>query len=109
MSPSILVPTFDEDTRTLFLTGKGDSTIYAFEIAEFSGSGTSTPTATSLVTPLSHFDTSSPHQAVSFLPKNALDVKSLEFARGYRLTGNSVEPVSFTVPRLNVRFGAIFL
>jgi coronin-7 len=41
---------------------------------------------------------------LSFLPKNQCDVKAVEFAKCYRLTNdNSIEPLSFTVPRLKVR------
>lgn len=42
------------------------------------------------------------HQGLSFLSKNQCDVRSVEFARCYRLTNNSIEPISFTVPRLKV-------
>lgn len=100
VSPSILVPTFDNDTRTLFLTGKGDAITYTFEIADI----TASPPPTSMITQLSHFEAPTPHQAIAFLPKNCCDVKKLEFARGYRLTSNSIEPFSFVVPRLNVSY-----
>lgn len=42
-------------------------------------------------------------QAFSFLPKYLCNVKEVEFAKAYRLTQTSVEPVSFTVPRVRVR------
>ena len=34
MSPAILIPFYDEDSSTLFLSGKGETTIYGYEIAE---------------------------------------------------------------------------
>ena len=43
------------------------------------------------------------HQGLAFLPRNVLDVRNVEVARAWRLTNNSVEPVSFTVPRVRVR------
>ena len=42
------------------------------------------------------------HQGLAFLPRNVLDVRNVEVARAWRLTNNSVEPVSFTVPRVRV-------
>ena len=95
MSPAILIPFYDEDSCTLFCTGKGDSTIYCFEISSFEDGHP-------YIHSLSHFNTPTPHQAVDYLFKNACDVRQVEFARGYRLTTSSIEPISFTVPRLRV-------
>lgn len=90
VSPAILIPYYDEDSSTLFVTGKGDSTIYAFEITE----------EQPFICPLSHHRCSSLHQGLSFLPKNVCDVSNVEFAKAFRLTNNSIEPLSFTVPRI---------
>lgn len=90
VSPAILIPFYDEDSSTLFLTGKGDSTIYAFEITE----------EAPYICPLSHHRCGSLHQGLSFLPKNVCDVSNVEFAKAFRLTNNSIEPLSFTVPRI---------
>ncbi|XP_017754269.1 PREDICTED: coronin-7 isoform X2 [Eufriesea mexicana] len=90
VSPAILMPYYDEDSSTLFLTGRGDSTIYAFEITE----------ELPYCCPLSHHRCSSLHQGLSFLPKNKCDVASVEFASALRLTNNTIEPLSFTVPRI---------
>ncbi|CAG9819814.1 unnamed protein product [Phaedon cochleariae] len=90
VSPAILMTFYDEGSSTLFATGKGDSTIYAFEITE----------EAPYICPLSHHRCSSLHQGLSFLPKNACDVSNVEFAKAFRLTNNSIEPLSFTVPRI---------
>ncbi|ENN74720.1 hypothetical protein YQE_08702, partial [Dendroctonus ponderosae] len=90
VSPAILIPFYDEDSSTLFCTGKGDLTIYAFEITE----------EHPFICPLSHHRCNSLHQGLSFLPKNVCDVQNVEFAKAYRLTNNSIEPLSFTVPRI---------
>ncbi|XP_011687269.1 PREDICTED: coronin-7 isoform X2 [Wasmannia auropunctata] len=90
VSPAILMPYYDEDSSTLFLTGRGDSTIYAFEVTEEAPH----------CCPLSHHRCSSLHQGLSFLPKNKCDVASVEFASALRLTNNTIEPLSFTVPRI---------
>ncbi|XP_070161434.1 coronin-7 isoform X2 [Polyergus mexicanus] len=90
VSPAILMPYYDEDSSTLFLTGRGDSTIYAFEITE----------EPPYCCPLSHHRCCSLHQGLSFLPKNKCDVAIVEFASALRLTNNTIEPLSFTVPRI---------
>ncbi|XP_030763580.1 coronin-7 isoform X2 [Sitophilus oryzae] len=90
VSPAILIPFYDEDSSTLFVTGKGDSTIYAFEITD----------EHPYICPLSHHRCNSLHQGLSFLPKNTCEVQNVEFAKAYRLTNNSIEPLSFTVPRI---------
>lgn len=90
VSPAILIPFYDEDSSTLFLSGKGDSTIFAFEVASESP----------YFFPLSHYKCSGPHQAVSFLPKMACNIGEVEFAKAFRLTTGTIEPLSFKVPRL---------
>ncbi|KAJ8951735.1 hypothetical protein NQ318_012586 [Aromia moschata] len=90
VSPAILISFYDEDSSTLFATGKGDSTIYAFEITE----------EAPYICPLSHHRCNTLHQGLSFLPKNVCDVSNVEFAKALRLTNNSIEPLSFTVPRI---------
>ncbi len=42
------------------------------------------------------------HQSLSFLPKCQCDVKNVEFAKAFRLTDTSIEPLSFKVPRVKV-------
>ncbi|GJQ82345.1 hypothetical protein Trydic_g416 [Trypoxylus dichotomus] len=90
VSPAILIPFYDDDSSTLFVTGKGDSTIYAFEITE----------EHPYICALSHHRCNTLHQGLSFLPKNVCDVTNVEFAKALRLTNNSIEPLSFTVPRI---------
>uniref|UniRef100_A0A1B6F9M1 Coronin n=1 Tax=Cuerna arida TaxID=1464854 RepID=A0A1B6F9M1_9HEMI len=90
VSPAILIPYYDEDSSTLFLTGKGDSTIYAFEVC----------CEPPFLCPLSHHRCSSLHQGLSFLPKRSCDVSIVEFAKALRLTNTTIEPLSFTVPRI---------
>ncbi|KAL1116265.1 hypothetical protein AAG570_005760 [Ranatra chinensis] len=90
VSPAILIPFYDEDSSTLFLTGRGDSTIYAFEMSE----------EAPYLNPLSHHRCGSLHQGLSFLPKCSCDVSSVEFAKALRLTNTTIEPLSFTVPRI---------
>lgn len=90
VTPAILVPFYDEDSSTLFVTGKGDSTIFTFDITDESP----------YVCPLSHHRASTSHQGLSFLMKNQCNVSIVEFAKALRLTNNTIECLSFTVPRL---------
>ncbi|CRK99981.1 CLUMA_CG013274, isoform B [Clunio marinus] len=90
VSPATLVPFYDDDSSTIFLTGRGDTTIYAYEVTD----------EAPYFCPLSHHRCSSLHQGLSFLRKNQCDVRNVEFAKCYRLTNNSIEPLSFTVPRI---------
>uniref|UniRef100_A0A182VT39 Coronin n=1 Tax=Anopheles minimus TaxID=112268 RepID=A0A182VT39_9DIPT len=90
VSPAILMPFYDEDSSTLFATGKGDSTIYCFEITD----------EAPFICPLSHHRCTTLTQGLSFLGKNHCDVATVEFARALRLTNGTVEPLSFKVPRI---------
>ncbi|XP_045778749.1 coronin-7 isoform X4 [Maniola jurtina] len=90
VSPAILHIHIDHDSNTLFLTGRGDSTIYCYEV-------TCEPP---YLCALSHHRSSTLHQGIAFLPKNLLAVEKVEFARALRLTNGTIEPLSFTVPRI---------
>uniref|UniRef100_A0A182QAX7 Coronin n=1 Tax=Anopheles farauti TaxID=69004 RepID=A0A182QAX7_9DIPT len=90
VSPAILMPFYDEDSSTLFATGKGDSTIYCFEVTD----------EAPFICPLSHHRCPTLTQGLSFLGKKYCDVAAVEFARALRLTNGTVEPLSFTVPRI---------
>ncbi|XP_042209548.1 coronin-7-like [Homarus americanus] len=90
ISPAMLIPFYDSDCSTLFATGKGDSTIYAYEIgADFPH-----------IFPLSHHKCTSVHQGLVMLPKIMCDVRQVEFCKALRLTSSVLEPLSFTVPRV---------
>ena len=72
---------------------KGDSSILAFEVSE------EFPHLFALAT-------TSPeglHQGLAMMPKSTCDVRKIEFARMWRLTQTTIEPISFTVPRAKVR------
>ncbi|CAH2055926.1 unnamed protein product, partial [Iphiclides podalirius] len=90
VSPAILQTHIDHDSATLFLTGRGDSTIYCYEV-------TSEPP---YLCALSHHRSPTLHQGIAFLHKNLVAVDKVEFARALRLTNGNIEPLSFTVPRI---------
>ncbi|XP_037303508.1 coronin-7 isoform X2 [Manduca sexta] len=90
VSPAILHTHIDHDSATIFLTGRGDSTIYCYEV-------TCEPP---YLCALSHHRCASLHQGIAFLQKNLVAVEKVEFARALRLTNGNIEPLSFTVPRI---------
>lgn len=97
VSPSVLVPHFDEDSKIIYLCGRGDTNIIPVEWS---------PNEATPLTLLPRFESAnaSIQQGIVFWPKSALDVRSVEIARCWRLTQNSVEPISFTVPRNRKEF-----
>ncbi|XP_041085004.1 coronin-7-like [Polyodon spathula] len=94
VSPSTLIPFYDEDTSTVFLTGKGDTRVYVYEI---------TPESPHFLE-CSSFNSSDPHKAFSFLPKSECDVREVEFAKALRLSKTSIEPVVFRAPRVRKEY-----
>eukprot|EP00049_Salpingoeca_infusionum_P017191 m.352076 g.352076 ORF g.352076 m.352076 type:complete len:465 (-) comp16432_c0_seq1:247-1641(-) len=89
-SSGVLFPFFDEDTKMIYLAGKGDGNIRYFEIVD------DRPYCHFL----SEYRTSTPQRGVAYMPKRALNVGDCEIARLYKLTPKGfVEVVSFTVPR----------
>lgn len=86
----VIMPFFDQDTNVLYLAGKGDGNVRYYEIT-----GDSAPYAY----PLSDFRSSVSAKGMAWVPKRGLDVMACESARLMKLTTNSVEPLSFYVPR----------
>jgi coronin-7 len=97
VNPAIMIPYFDEGSSTLFLSAKGLGTVYTFELS-------ATSEGAPYIHQLSHFACPSTHQSVAFLPKISCNVQNVEFARAFRLTENSIEPVVFTVPRVRTEY-----
>lgn len=83
---------FDEDSKVLFIAGKGESAISFFQFS------TESP---NYVDYLYAFKGREPQKGFSFLPKRVVDVMSCEVAKGVRLTAKTIEYVSFKVPRKN--------
>lgn len=88
-SSSVLTPIFDSDTGVLMLWGKGDTSYKFFEI---NNEGP-------MIHALTDHQTSVPQVGVAFLHKTTVNVKEVEIARTYKLTQNTIEPITFTVPR----------
>lgn len=88
---------FDDDTNMLWVGGKGDGNIRYYEFD---------PDAEKLeLFALSQFKSSDPQKGLAMVPKRALDVRSCEIAKFYKLTPKDmVIPVSFCVPRKSELF-----
>ncbi|KAJ7631272.1 microtubule binding protein [Mycena polygramma] len=85
-SAGVVMP-FWSDNNILFLAGKGDGNIRYYEYESDS------------LYALSEHQSSSPQRGICFLPRRALSVSDCEIARAYKVTGSSIEPVAFIVPR----------
>ena len=88
---------FDEDSKVLFIAGKGESAVSFFQYSSESPN---------YVDYLYAYKGKEPQKGFSFMPKRALDVTTNEVAKGVRLTGKTVEYVSFKVPRKSGTFQA---
>lgn len=84
-----IMPFFDPDTQILYLCGKGDGNIRYYEISD----------TAPFVHPIEDFKSSVSCKGCAMVPKRSLNIMSHETARLLKLTTNSVEPLSFYVPR----------
>ena len=83
---------FDEDSKVLFIAGKGESAISFFQFS------TESP---NYVDFLYAYKGKEPQKGFSFMPKRVVDVMACEVARGVRMTAKTIEYVQFKVPRKN--------
>jgi len=93
-SAGALLPFYDEDTRMLYLTGKGDGNVRYYEFTD------EAPYVHALTAYRSNVST----KGADFLPKRGLRVMGCEVAHMLKLTSNSVEPIPFIVPRKETTF-----
>ncbi|XP_062619419.1 coronin-2B-like isoform X5 [Saccostrea cucullata] len=90
-SSSIILPYYDQDTKIMYLAGKGDSNIRYFEIDDED--------------PYTHylnsFITSFPQRGFGVMPKRGCNTEKCEVMRFYKLhaSKNLIEPLSMIVPR----------
>ncbi|NXI61983.1 CORO7 protein, partial [Anseranas semipalmata] len=94
VAPSTLLPFYDEDTSVVFLTGKGDTRVFLYEV---------TPEPPYFLE-CNSFTSSDPHKGFVFLRKTACDVREVEIARALRLGQSALEPVAFRVPRVKKEY-----
>ncbi|NXI39086.1 CORO7 protein, partial [Galbula dea] len=70
VAPSTLLPFYDEDTGVVFLTGKGDTRVFLYEV---------TPEPPYFLE-CNSFTSHEPHKGFVFLPKMVCEVREVEFA-----------------------------
>eukprot|EP01041_Mallomonas_annulata_P007777 gene7777-15913_t len=88
----VIMPFFDPDTSLLYLAGKGDGNIRYYEVINDNPY------------PVSEHRSSVSAKGVAWVPKRGLNIMGCETARLLKLTANSVEPLSFFVPRKSEAF-----
>ncbi|XP_069362142.1 coronin-7 isoform X1 [Maniola hyperantus] len=91
-STGVLMPLFDADTNMLFLAGKGDTTILYMELSD---------REPYLIEGLRHSGEQT--KGACLVPKRALRVMEGEVNRVLQLTGSSVVPIMYQVPRKSYR------
>jgi len=93
----IIMPFYDMDTELLFLAGKGDGNIRYFELDFESG-------AVPIVNYVQDFTSNVPTAGMGWMPKRGCNVSAIEVARLFKVTENTVSPLSFRVPRKSPAF-----
>ena len=93
-SAGVILPFFDPDTNLLYLAGKGDGNVRYYELVSDNP----------FVHPLSEYKSNVSARGMAWIPKRSLNVMGCETARLLKLTTNSVEPLSFFVPRRSENF-----
>eukprot|EP00004_Rigifila_ramosa_P015451 TRINITY_DN357_c0_g1_i2.p1 TRINITY_DN357_c0_g1~~TRINITY_DN357_c0_g1_i2.p1 ORF type:complete len:389 (-),score=86.06 TRINITY_DN357_c0_g1_i2:39-1205(-) len=96
MSAGMMMPFYDDDTAMLYLAGKGDGNVRYFEMID----------ENPFVYSLSEHKDSVPQRGMAMLPKRCVDVSKCEMARLYKLTGPTIQPISFVAPRKGDGFHA---
>jgi len=90
----VLYPFYDPDTKLLFVGGKGDGGVRYYEIVGDS----------SYMYYVESYRSTVPCKGISFIPKRKVDTHSCEIMRAVKLTNNTVDLVSFKVPRRSEAF-----
>ncbi|KAG0683690.1 Coronin-like protein crn1 [Pichia californica] len=92
-SSGTLMPFFDPSTNLLFIAGKGDGNVRYFEFADDD------------LHLLSEYPSTEAQRGFAVSPKRFVNIKENEIIRAYKLTNdNSIEPLSFIVPRRSEMF-----
>eukprot|EP01118_Nematostelium_gracile_P000963 TRINITY_DN1095_c0_g3_i1.p1 TRINITY_DN1095_c0_g3~~TRINITY_DN1095_c0_g3_i1.p1 ORF type:complete len:452 (+),score=137.39 TRINITY_DN1095_c0_g3_i1:93-1448(+) len=90
----LLMPFYDEDTKVLFLGGKGDGNIRYYEIVD----------EQPYIHFLSEFKSATPQRGLFMLPKRCVSTGDCEIVKMLKVGTKLVEPISFQVPRKSDMF-----
>lgn len=86
-----VLPWYDDDLSILYMAGKGDATIGYYELTNEGD----------MVYPLSSYAATDSQKGVGFMPKYICDTAKCEIAVALRVGKDTIQPVSFRVPRKN--------
>jgi WD40 repeat protein len=95
-SAGVIMPFYDEDSKVMYLAGKGDGNIRFYEMVP------EKPHCFAL----SEYRGNHSQKGIAFIPKRHCDTTKCEVMRAIKLTSNSAEPLSFIIPRKSDRFQA---
>lgn len=90
----VIMPFYDNDTNILYAAGKGDGNVRYYECVD----------EKPFCFPLSEYRSTEACKGMTFLPKRACDVMKCETAIALKLTGSTVQPLKFVVPRKSDAF-----
>lgn len=93
-SAGLMMEMYDQDNNILWMAGKGDSSVKYFELTE------SAP----FIHYLSEFTDPSSQKGIGWAPKYSCDTTKCEIAKCYRVLRDTIQPVSFCVPRKSEMF-----
>nr|XP_027194934.1 coronin-B-like isoform X1 [Dermatophagoides pteronyssinus] len=98
--PSFLTPYYDDDTRILYLAGRGENTVH-FICLELNPSSKSNDVEQQCLSikPLESYRFPTNHLAIDFLPRKQCCVRNCEIAIGIRMFMNGFERFRYRVPR----------
>lgn len=92
-SSGTLMPFYDDSTNMLFIAGKGDGNVRFFEYAD-----------DDLIL-LGEYPSTGAQRGFAVSPKRFVNIKDNEIVKAYKLLNdNSIEPLSFIVPRRSEMF-----
>jgi len=83
----VISPFWDSDTSMIYLPGKGEGNLRFYEYKANS------------VNYINEYKSSVPQKSVAFFPKRTMNYNKSEIARFAKLTQNSVEYLSFFIPK----------
>jgi len=92
----MLMPFYDMDTDILYIAGKGDGNVRYYELVFGDENVT--------VNYIEQFGSNVPTNGCGFMPKRGCDVSVYEVAKLFKVTPDTVFPLSFRVPRKNSSF-----
>lgn len=94
-TPSVLMTHYDPDTRIIYITARGESSILVYEYV---------PDKEPYIFELPPLVFPTQNQEIMLYPKIVCDVMKCEVAKGIRLSQNSLEQFYFKVPRVRSEF-----